>query len=107
MKLPIERPGKIVCVGRNYAEHAKELNNEIPVEPVIFMKPPSSFVRNGEAIVRPVHASSVVHHEGELVVVIDRMMKRVAADDALAYVRGFTCGNDVTARDLQKKDGRF
>ncbi len=99
-------PTKIVCVGRNYAEHAKELGNEAPPEPIIFMKPPSALLDPGGTIVRPA-ASQLVHHEGELAIVIGREAKNVQASDWRDYVLGFSCANDVTARDLQKKDGQF
>ena len=99
-------PTKIVCVGRNYAEHAKELGNEAPSEPIIFLKPPSALLNPGGTIVRP-PMSQLVHHEGELAIVIGREAKNVKAADWRDYVRGFSCANDVTARDLQKKDVQF
>jgi 2-keto-4-pentenoate hydratase/2-oxohepta-3-ene-1,7-dioic acid hydratase in catechol pathway len=100
------RPSKIVGVGRNYADHAKELGNEVPSDPLLFLKPPSSIIGPEEEIVRP-EASQRVDFEGELVVVIGEPAKNVAEADWRKYVYGFTCGNDVTARDLQKKDGQF
>jgi len=100
------RPGKIVCVGRNYREHAKELGNEVPKEPLIFLKPPSSVVRNGEAIVLP-QASSRVEHEGEIGVVVGKTLTRVSEADAARGIRGIIAVNDVTARDLQKTDGQW
>ncbi len=99
-------PGKIVAVGRNYAEHAKELGNEVPTEPILFLKPPSALLSPGGAIVMPV-ASSRVDFEGELAIVIGRRAKNVAASHWRDFVFGFTCANDVTARDLQKKDVQF
>lgn len=99
-------PSKIVCVGRNYAEHAKELGNEAPAEPILFLKPPSAVLAPGGTIVRPA-ASQLVHHEGELAIVVGREAKNVRAGDWRDYVRGFTCANDVTARDLQRKDVQF
>lgn len=99
-------PTKIVCVGRNYRDHAKELNNPVPAEPLIFLKPPSSLIASGEAIVYP-ELSESVHHEAELGVVISKLARNVRADDAWQYALGFTCVNDVTARDLQKKDGQW
>ncbi len=99
-------PTKIVCVGRNYVEHAKELGNEAPAEPILFLKPPSAILDPGGTIVRPA-ASQRVDFEGELAVVIGREAKNVRAADWQNYVLGFTCANDVTARDLQKKDGQF
>ncbi len=104
---PVERPGKVVCVGRNYAAHARELQNDVPAEPILFIKPASSVIFHGDAIVRPVHMSALVHHEGELAVVVDRAMRRIPEEAALSYVRGYTCANDVTARDLQRRDVQF
>ncbi|HEX7191898.1 MAG TPA: fumarylacetoacetate hydrolase family protein [Thermoanaerobaculia bacterium] len=99
-------PTKIVCVGRNYAEHAKELGNEAPTEPIIFLKPPSALLAYGGTIHRPA-ASQRVDHEGELAMVIGTIAKNVKRADWRDFVRGFTCANDVTARDLQKKDVQF
>ena len=104
--LPPVTPTKIVCIGRNYAEHAKELGNEAPAAPLLFLKPPSALLAPGGTIVRPA-ASQRVDFEGELAIVIGREAKNVRAADWRGYVRGFTCGNDVTARDLQKKDVQF
>lgn len=103
---PVE-PSKIVCVGRNYAAHAAELGNEVPKEPLIFLKPPSSVIGPGEPIVIP-NYSQRVEHEGELALVIGRRCSHVSdSNDALADVFGYTCLNDVTARDLQKLDVQF
>jgi 2-keto-4-pentenoate hydratase/2-oxohepta-3-ene-1,7-dioic acid hydratase in catechol pathway len=99
-------PSKIVCVGRNYRDHAKELGNEVPAEPLIFLKPPSSIVASGEAIVYPA-LSQNVHYEGELGVIIGKRARHVSATEAWDYVFGYTCVNDVTARDLQRKDGQW
>ena len=99
-------PTKIVCVGRNYAEHAKELGNEAPSEPILFLKPPSAILEPGGTIVRPA-ASQRVDFEGELAIVIGREAKNVKASNWRDYVLGFACANDVTARDLQKKDVQF
>ena len=99
-------PTKIVCVGRNYAEHAKELGNEAPPEPIIFLKPPSAVLDPGGTIVRPL-LSQRVDFEGEMAIVIGREAKSVKMEDWRDYVLGFTCANDVTARDLQKKDVQF
>ena len=99
-------PTKIVCVGRNYADHAKELGNEAPSEPILFLKPPSALLAPGGTIVRPA-ASQRVDFEGELAVVIGREARNVGAARWRDYVRGFACANDVTARDLQKKDVQF
>ena len=101
-----KRPGKIVCVGRNYREHAKELGNEVPKEPLIFLKPPSSVVWNAEAILLP-GASSKVEYEGEIGVVIGKAMTRVSESDAARGIRGIVAVNDVTARDLQKSDSQW
>jgi 2-keto-4-pentenoate hydratase/2-oxohepta-3-ene-1,7-dioic acid hydratase in catechol pathway len=104
--LPPVVPSKIVCVGRNYAEHVKELGNEAPGEPVLFFKPVSALLAPGGTIVRPA-VSQRVDFEGELAIVVGREAKDVKADRWRDYVRGFTCANDVTARDLQKKDVQF
>ena len=101
-----ERPGKIVCVGRNYSEHAKELGNAVPKEPLLFLKPPSSVIREGEAIVLP-HQSNQVEYEGEIGVVIGSRLSHASATDARGAVRGICALNDVTARDLQKSDGQW
>ncbi|HJQ53865.1 MAG TPA: fumarylacetoacetate hydrolase family protein [Gemmatimonadaceae bacterium] len=100
------RPGKIVCVGRNYREHAKELGNEVPKEPLIFLKPPSSVVWDGEKIVLPA-ASTRVEHEGEIGVVVGKILTHASEDDAARGIRGVVAVNDVTARDLQKSDGQW
>ena len=105
LRAPV-RPSKIVCIGRNYAAHAKELGNEVPAEPLMFFKPPSSIIGPGESIVLRAE-SSKVEHEAELGVVIGKRASRVSREDALSYVLGYTCVNDVTARDLQKKDGQW
>jgi 2-keto-4-pentenoate hydratase/2-oxohepta-3-ene-1,7-dioic acid hydratase in catechol pathway len=99
-------PTKIVCVGRNYADHAKELGNEAPAEPILFLKPPSALLAAGGTIRRPA-MSQRVDHEGELAIVIGTIAKNVKRADWRDFVRGFTCANDVTARDLQKKDVQF
>src|SRR5580700_2278699 len=100
-------PGKIVCVGRNYAAHAAELGNELPKEPLIFLKPPSSIIGPQEAILLTAY-SQRMEHEGELAMVIGRKCAHLRdTDDALACVLGYTCLNDVTARDLQKTDVQF
>ena len=103
---PVE-PSKIVCVGRNYREHAAELGNKMPDEPLLFLKAPSSIIASGERIELP-SQSQQVEHEGELGVVIGRRARNLTADeDPLSYVFGYTCVNDVTARDLQRKDVQF
>ena len=100
------RPGKIVCVGRNYRDHAKELGNEVPKQPLLFMKPPSSVVPSGGAIVLP-PASQQVEFEGEIGVVIGAPLRRAGEGEAARAVRGIVALNDVTARDLQKSDGQW
>ena len=104
--LPPCWPSKIVCIGRNYVEHAKELGNEVPSEPLLFLKPPSSLIASGDAIVYPKQSQNV-HFEGELGVVIGKPARHVPRERAFEYVRGFTCLNDVTARDIQRKDVQF
>src|SRR5512143_3342900 len=100
------QPSTIVCVGRNYVEHAKELGNEVPKVPLIFLKPPSSIISNGETILLPPQ-SAQVEHEAELVVVIGRRGRYVTSEQAKRYIFGYTIGNDITARDLQKTDGQW
>lgn len=102
----IVSPSKIVCIGRNYADHAKELGNEPPPEPMIFLKPPSSLLPPEGRIVLPAQSADV-QYEGELAVVIGREARNVKAARWRDYVYGFSCANDVTARDLQKKDVQF
>lgn len=99
-------PSKVICVGRNFRAHAAELGNDVPDEPLIFLKPPSSVIGPGAAIHYPA-LSKRVDPEAELVVVIGREAHRVAAADAMGYIGGYTCGNDVTARDIQKSDGQW
>jgi 2-keto-4-pentenoate hydratase/2-oxohepta-3-ene-1,7-dioic acid hydratase in catechol pathway len=99
-------PSKIVCVGRNYAAHAKELGNEVPKEPLIFLKPPSSIIRGGESIRLPT-VSKQVEYEGEIGVVVGKRLRKASAADALGAIAGIVAANDVTARDLQKSDGQW
>ncbi len=99
-------PSKIVCVGRNYAAHAKELGNDVPQEPLLFLKPPSSLCGPGETIRLPA-MSERVEHEAELGIVIGQRLTHATRAEALAGIFGATCVNDVTARDLQKKDVQF
>ena len=110
MKIKLEpnfSPSKIVCVGRNYAEHAAELGHAVPTEPLLFLKAPSALIRNGESIVIP-KQSLQVEYEGELAVVISKTCKALTeTDDTTDYVLGYTCLNDVTARDIQRKDVQF
>ncbi len=100
------RPGKIICVGRNYVAHAEEHDAEVPKVPLIFLKPPSAVIGPNETILLPPQ-SQRVEHEGELVVVIGRRGRRILAEDAEKYIFGYTIGNDVTARDLQRSDGQW
>lgn len=105
--LPPVRPTKIVCVGRNYRDHAAELGNEVPREPLLFFKPPSALLPPGGTILRP-KASERTDYEGEVGVVIGRRCHRLADDeDPRPYILGYTCVNDFTARDLQSKDGQW
>lgn len=100
-------PSKIVCVGRNYREHAAELGNKMPDEPLLFLKAPSAIIANGDSIELP-RDSKQVEHEGELGVVIGRQARNLTSSEyPLTYVMGYTCVNDVTARDLQRKDVQF
>ncbi len=100
-------PSKIVCVGRNYRDHAKELGNEVPAEPLLFFKPTSSLLEPGGTVRMP-RVAERVDFEGELALVIGRRASKVPADaEWRSYVRGYTLANDVTARDLQKKDGQW
>ncbi|MBG0776241.1 MAG: fumarylacetoacetate hydrolase family protein [Desulfovibrionaceae bacterium] len=99
-------PTKIICLGFNYAEHAEEFAHDLPDEPVLFLKPPSAVVGPGQPIVLPPQSTHVAH-EGELAVVMGRACRNVSAAEAAPYVFGYCCGNDVTARDLQKKDGQY
>lgn len=100
------RPSKIVCVGRNYVEHAKELGNEVPAEPLIFFKPPSSIIGPRDAIRLPAE-SSRVEFEAEIGVVMPQRLRKVTMAEAEHLQYGFVCVNDVIARDLQKKDGQW
>lgn len=101
------QPSKIVCVGRNYADHAKELGNEVPKEILIFLKPPSSVIAPQEKIARP-EISQRVDFEGELAVIVSKQCRNIGAnEDVRQYILGYTCANDVTARDLQKKDDQW
>lgn len=101
---PVE-PGKIVAVGKNYADHVAEMRMEVPAVPRLFFKPPSAVIGPGADIRYPPQ-SQEVHHEAELAVVIGRVARNVATDEALGCVFGYTCGNDVTARDIQRADGQ-
>ncbi len=105
--LPPVTPSKIICVGRNYRDHVKELGNEVPAEPLLFFKPPSALLSPGGAILLPPQ-SARVDFEGELALVIGQRASKLDADsDFRSFLRGYTLANDVTARDLQKKDGQW
>lgn len=105
--LPPVTPTKIVCVGRNYSEHAAELGNEVPKEPLLFLKPPSSLLAAGQPIRLPA-LSKRVDYEGELAIVIGKRCRNIGPDeDVSQYIRGYTVVNDVTARDIQKSDGQW
>lgn len=106
MSRKAERPGKIVCVGRNYREHAKELGNEVPKEPLIFLKPPSSIIAAGEPIRLPA-LSRQVEHEGEIGVIIGARLSKASEPAARNAIAAIVAVNDVTARDLQKTDGQW
>ena len=102
----MNRPGKIVCVGRNYRDHAKELGNDVPSEPLIFLKPPSTVIGEGAAIILP-SVSRQVEFEGELGIIIGKTLRRASKDEARGAIGGVAALNDVTARDLQKSDGQW
>ena len=99
-------PTKVVCVGKNYVDHAEELDSDVPEEPLIFIKPATAVVGQNASVVYP-EQSTNVHHEAELAVVISRVARNVRAEDASQYIFGYTAANDVTARDLQAKDGQW
>ncbi len=99
-------PTKVVAVGKNYVDHAAEFDSEVPDEPLIFLKPATSVIGPGANIVLPPE-SAEVHHEAELAIVIGKVARRVAAEDVGPYILGYTAGNDVTARDLQRRDGQW
>ncbi|MCW2287523.1 2-keto-4-pentenoate hydratase/2-oxohepta-3-ene-1,7-dioic acid hydratase in catechol pathway [Leucobacter luti] len=107
---PVIPRSKVVCVGKNYADHIEEMKSltggETPAEPLLFLKPNTSVIGPGDTIVRPA-ISERVEHEGELALVIGAVAKDVAEEDAMKYVFGYTCANDVSARDLQIKDGQW
>jgi 2-keto-4-pentenoate hydratase/2-oxohepta-3-ene-1,7-dioic acid hydratase in catechol pathway len=102
----MNRPGKVICVGRNYVDHAKELGNDVPKEPLIFLKPQSSVIWNGDAIRLPTQ-SKQVEHEGEIGVIIGQTVRRISAAEAQGTIRSIVAANDVTARDLQKTDSQW
>lgn len=100
------KPGKIVCVGRNYREHAKELGNDVPKEPLLFLKPPSAVIAGGQPVVLPPE-SSQVEYEGEIGIVIGKRLRRVSSREAASAIRAVVAVNDVTARDLQRKEPQW
>src|SRR5690348_5180337 len=102
----IAKPGKIVCIGRNYREHAKELGNDVPVEPLFFLKPSTSVIGDGDAIVLPPQ-SERVEFEGEIGIVIGKALKNASEAEAVAAIASIVALNDVTARDLQRKDSQW
>jgi len=104
--LPPIIPSKIIAIGKNYADHAKEMGGEVPAEPICFLKPTTALIATGDAIKLP-WQSEHVEHEVELAIVMGRMAHNISADEALDYVLGYTVANDVTARDLQKRDGQW
>jgi 2-keto-4-pentenoate hydratase/2-oxohepta-3-ene-1,7-dioic acid hydratase in catechol pathway len=101
-----QRPSKIVCVGRNYLEHAREMGNDMPKEPLIFLKPPSSLIDGGESIVLP-SQSQQVEFEGEIGVLVGKRLRHSSEADAVAAIAGLVAVNDVTARDLQRSDSQW
>ncbi|HEX6573680.1 MAG TPA: fumarylacetoacetate hydrolase family protein [Gemmatimonadaceae bacterium] len=102
----MQRPGKIVCIGRNYREHARELGNDVPTEPLFFLKPSTSVIHDGDEIVLP-SQSERVEYEGEIGIVIGSTLTRASEEEATKAIRGIVALNDVTARDLQKKDSQW
>lgn len=102
----IVNPTKIIAVGLNYIDHAKELNMDIPDHPLIFMKPSTSVIGDGDTIVLPSQTKEL-HYEGELAIIIKEKVKNVGKDEAARCIAGYTCANDVTARDLQRIDGQW
>jgi len=99
-------PTKIIAIGLNYHDHAKEMNVSVPEYPLIFMKPPTTVILNGESIIYP-HQTKELHYEGELGIVIKEKIKDISKDEAYKFIAGYTCANDVTARDLQRIDGQW
>jgi 2-keto-4-pentenoate hydratase/2-oxohepta-3-ene-1,7-dioic acid hydratase in catechol pathway len=99
-------PTKVVCVGKNYEDHADEMGGKVPQEPLIFLKPATSVVGPNANVVYP-KQSSEVHHEAEIAVVMSRVARNIKAEDVGQYIFGYTAANDVTARDLQRKDGQW
>jgi 2-keto-4-pentenoate hydratase/2-oxohepta-3-ene-1,7-dioic acid hydratase in catechol pathway len=104
--MPIVRPSKIVCIGRNYLEHARELGNDAPKEPLFFLKPPSSIIASGDPIELPPQ-SKQVEHEGEIGLIIGKTLRQVSSREAVSGIRSIVAVNDVTARDLQRTDSQW
>ena len=100
-------PSKIICVGLNYANHVREMNEKVPTHPIIFLKPSTSVIGDGDNIVYPEAQTKELHYEAELAIVIKDTTRSVSADEARAHILGYTCANDVTARDLQRIDGQW
>ncbi len=100
------KPSKVIAIGLNYYDHAKEMNAPIPDHPIMFIKPPTSVIGNGDAIIYPPQTKNL-HYEGELAVVIKDKCRNVSKTDAAKHIKGYTCANDVTARDLQNIDGQW
>ena len=99
-------PTKIICIGKNYADHAAEMDSDVPTSPVLFLKPPTAVIGPLSPIKRPPESSNV-HYEGELAAVMGKVTRNVSLEDALSHVLGYTAANDVTARDLQRSDGQW
>ena len=104
--MAVLKPSKIIAIGLNYFDHAKELNMPIPDHPIMFMKPSTSFIKDGQSIIYP-HQSKNVHYEGELAVVIKDKIRNIVKEEAAQHIKGYTCANDVTARDLQNIDSQW
>jgi 2-keto-4-pentenoate hydratase/2-oxohepta-3-ene-1,7-dioic acid hydratase in catechol pathway len=100
-------PSKVICIGKNYADHAREMGGEPPAEPVIFLKPSTAVCGPGDAILRPTQLTERTDYEGELAVVVGRLCRQVPAERVGEVIFGYTCANDVTARDLQARDGQW
>lgn len=100
------KPSKIIAIGLNYYDHAKELNMPVPDHPIMFLKPPTAVIGNGEEIIYPPQSKNI-HYEGELAIVIKDKINHISREDAPKHIKGYTCANDITARDLQNIDGQW
>ena len=100
------KPSKVIAIGLNYYDHARELKMPVPDHPIMFMKPSTSVIKNGQSIIYP-RQSKNVHYEGELAVIIGKKARNISRSSAIKYIKGYTCANDVTARDLQNMDGQW